>query len=352
MSVASSREPRYCRRGTRCVSHCVLGQPAKLRTTSTDDVCEACRKADAGAENGPRPRPSVEAPQEYVTLLEVARALFDSGEEDENKIIPTLVFAANLRRLESLAQSRTVLTKSKKRDVQWNEISEQVVSLFGGLVVPTKEVVDGMPILRQPPFSVTGSARDAKGKVTEVTLDVPRRAVKPDEVAEWYGRYLRLQGVPHDEAQGEIAWKFYDEGLLRMFARPQTRAFDNADGRFLEVPEGPRCLPDPRILAGVFEVLRPRFVSHLSGRQKGVPPKPDNLIPACVAWYMGGRRPGGVANKDKRGVAKVINEHLFKPCDKETLPEDGWTSGNAIWRNATNIAPELQRLENALRARA
>jgi hypothetical protein len=47
-------------------------------------VCDKCSEEDATG---------LEAPPEHAELFRFARLLFDAGVEDENQIIPTLVFA-------------------------------------------------------------------------------------------------------------------------------------------------------------------------------------------------------------------------------------------------------------------
>ncbi len=86
-------------------------------------------------------------------------------------------------------------------------------------------------------------------------------------------------------------------------------------------------------------------------RQGGPPFKPDNLIPAVVAWFVGGRgkllqRPGL-----RPGVAKMLNEHLLRPCGKLELPEDTWLSSDTVWRDAGKVAEYVLRVDYELRER-
>jgi hypothetical protein len=90
------------------------------------------------------------------------------------------------------------------------------------------------------------------------------------------------------------------------------------------------------------------FAYVLGGRERGPDAEPDNLIPACVAWYVGERGRLVEQHKLKPAVAKVLNEHLVKPCDKDTLSETGWDSSRPIWRNARKWSQAILRVDHTL----
>jgi hypothetical protein len=144
-----------------------------------------------------------------------------------------------------------------------------VSSHFDGLVIPSKEVVDGVAILRQPPFSLIG-VKVKDGHLREVAIDVTKVSVKMSEVAEWYERYVAAPGVQYDENHGETAYKFFDEGILRLIARPETTSVNAADGRILPRKAGPPRLPHPQAVAGLYGGVKPLFADRLAGRRGGV----------------------------------------------------------------------------------
>jgi hypothetical protein len=107
--------------------------------------------------------------------------------------------------------------------------------------------------------------------------------------------------------------------------------------------------PPSQLVAAQYESLKGSvnsrkfrgFAYALGGRQSGPAASPDNLIPACVAWYL--RETGGIS--DKHRLARLLNQHLLAPCGKRDVGE---TSDNAIWKNIDKVADSIMRVELAL----
>jgi hypothetical protein len=80
--MGSVAEPRFCGMGSKCTQARFLGEPARLRATSSSKLCGRCE------EEGLSPDDILE---EHDELFHAARVLFEEGVADDDSIIPTLV---------------------------------------------------------------------------------------------------------------------------------------------------------------------------------------------------------------------------------------------------------------------
>jgi len=84
--MKSAAKPR-CARGQGCYHVRKLRSEKPSPVSREGDLCEKCSNEAAAG---------VEAPLKHAELFRFARLLFNAEIEDEDQIIPTLVFAANL----------------------------------------------------------------------------------------------------------------------------------------------------------------------------------------------------------------------------------------------------------------
>jgi hypothetical protein len=122
----------------------------------------------------------------------------------------------------------------------------------------------------------------------------------------------------------------------------------DTDGRILPITEEVRKFPHPRAVAGMYEGLRDLMTftepnTLLTGRLRGPDFKPHNLVPACVAWYVGGRRALIRQPEMQPQVTKMLNQHLLAPCGKGPLPES-----SPVRRDTEKVAPALLCFEGAI----
>ena len=124
-----------------------LEEPPKLRATRQSDICEKCEEELAGGE---------EPPQEHKELFRAARVLLDNGFENEDEIVPTLVFAANVGQMPRLEHIRDELAKAGGDSKARNELDAQLYSISGGWVWSSGRVLDGVPLVRRAALWING----------------------------------------------------------------------------------------------------------------------------------------------------------------------------------------------------
>jgi hypothetical protein len=78
------------------------------------------------------------------------------------------------------------------------------------------------------------------------------------------------------------------------------------------------------------------FASELTTRKRGRAPKPENLILACVAFYL---RP---YLRSRRAIHKLLNEHVLHESGKK-LPEGDYSTSetNQLWRDVGKVKDRL-----------
>jgi hypothetical protein len=343
--------------GERCTQYPRLGQPQKVRSTAADNLCEPCKRAGFDALEA-----SPDSESEYAKLFRAALVILDTGITDEDKVIPTLVFAANSDRVPSLESARESLTT----DGDHGAISEESYAWFRtafDYFAVLSEVRRGVPILRELP-AVIWSLKDDQGYIKEIAIDVFKRSVRQDDIAKPYAEHLKKEGVSYDPDRGEIAYKFHDdsqESFLRMLVRPETRSVDSADARILPITAGQPRFPEPQVVAGVFDTLRgsrskgafPGYLKRLAGRERGPRRKDiEKLTLACVAWYVGGRGELVRRPEMRPRVAKLLNRRILATHSTRSLSEHSWDSSELLWETVKDVESSILRLERAVERRA
>jgi hypothetical protein len=387
-------------------------EPVSLRPSHKGDICDKCREAgyssevvlDAAETDDLPPRPLAESENEWLTecgkevayfqgpvlwceecwkrlregefpcvcepwdydstppeqrydeLLRAARVLLEAGVTDDGKIIPTLAFAARFWEMPYFRRIRDEFIAASDEYERWFELRDKFINSFGPFLEVLK-VVNGVLVLRQVPIRILNAVNEA-GVTEEISIDVFRRSARPKDVSKLYEESLRSYGIPFKTDRGDISYKAY-ANYIRLMARPENRTIDLA-GKHTVWPELETLqqpFPPPRIIESLYEGVRGSmdkkklggFVYVLGGKERGPDAEPDNLIPACVAWYIGARGRLNQQHELKPKVAKVLNERLLRPCGKDTLPETGWDSSQQIWRNAKRWSQAILRIDYALR---
>jgi hypothetical protein len=162
--MVSVAKPR-CARGHNC-SHIRdfphIDKPPKVAYDGA--LCDRCRYNTNDSE----------VPEKYKELLRTAKAPLDNGIENEDEIIPTLVLAANVGQMPHLEHIRDELAKAGRRESKaWTEVDGELYSAFGGLVMSSGNVVDGVPLVQRTPFRISVTT-DKNGAIEEIAFDVFR----------------------------------------------------------------------------------------------------------------------------------------------------------------------------------
>ena len=303
------------------------------------------------------------AGERYRRLFRAAQIVRRAGIEDENQIIPTLAFAARSFELTNLKTLGDRLAGAEAGGEEWRTLKGTVRRAFDTFEL--LRVQDGVPILYSRPFKLRAHAHQETGTVEKVAIEVYRRSAKGEEIGKWYDALLSKHGVSYEGRQGGFGWHA-STGRLRMVFHPSApAALDSlSEGRVEAIPEGSDNppFPQPDIVAEVCEALIGSvstrgegggFASVLGGRDRGRPFAADYLIPAVVAWYVGGR--GNVVKRHglKPEVARILSENLdddlLSPRGRMLFHDEGWDSAEYVWEVVERASQPILRVDHELR---
>jgi hypothetical protein len=282
----------------------------------------------------------------FSELFRAARVLFTTNVTAEERIIPTLAFANRASVLPELEATRMRFAEIESSRETREHFSNNFCRRFKGLRPVT--VSDQVLILSKVPVFVYVSRYPNAAGVKEVGLSVFMRSVKPEEVAEHYREALARERIPWEESStGTFSWEFADTYLSMTVNSGKELNLGQAQrftSRGVQI-----AFPPPQLIGELYAALKGSvnsrrfrgFAYALEGRQSGPAASPDNLIPACVAWYL--RESGGI--RDKHRLVRLVNQYLLAPCGKREI---GVTSDNAIWKNIDKVADSIKRVEFAL----
>ena len=283
--------------------------------------------------------------QRFRALFEAARVLLEQGGAEEEQVIPTLAFANLLGQgYVNLLSIRRRLVEASGDPEEWARASDEFVERYGSLR-PVR-VADGVAILeRRPVFTqIEFDPHEVAPKAVYIFVHTRRRLAEPEHVAQLYERELSDANIsPDEEDMGSLSFKYVADRGLEITVH---------NGIVDEPVRGPRpwmtakeaSFPHPRFVKEFYRMLRGSssgdgFARHLAARRRGPAPFADNLIPACVAFYL--RDHGGIGNRGK--VHRLINEHVLHVTHK-SLPLDtsGGSATNQLWDNVDKVEPALR----------
>src|SRR5215213_7650508 len=294
--------------------------------------------------------PIVDPPQppeeSFSELFRAARVLFAYNVTEEEQIVPTLAFANRASALRELQSVKGQFAKVGDSEERREEFLIDFYQRFRGLIpiAISNEVL----LLRRVPMFLNAVRYPGTTVVKEIMIDVFMRSATTDEVAERYERCLVEEGLAYDESsQGTFGWRGLDACVAMTVG--SGKELNEGQVARMSLSGLQPVFPPPQLVAAQYESLKGSvnsrrfrgFAYALGGRQSGPAASPDNLIPACVAWYL--RETGGI--RDKHRLARLINQHVLAPCGKTDI---GVTSDNAIWKNIDKVADSIMRVELAL----
>jgi hypothetical protein len=302
-------------------------------------------------------------PQErYAELFRAAQTICRAGIVDENRIIPTLVFAARSFELQNLSVMREQLAEAREGGEKWGELKGTIRRAFDTLEL--EGVHDGVPIIYSRPFKLRARIYPETGTVEKVVIEVYRRSAKGKEIAEWYDALLSKHDVSYESRQGGFGWRASSGCLQMVFHRLAPSSLNPMlEGRVeVNAQRNKLPLPHPDIVADLCEALigsvgtRGKgggFAPLLGGRDRGRSFDPGYLIPGVMVWYVGDR--GNVLKQDslKPKVARILRdnlgEDLLRVRDKHIFHDEGWDSGEYIWEFIERISQPVLRVDHELR---
>ena len=298
-------------------------------------VCAACiSRVRAGAgwgyqlptkEDSPPP-----AEVRFDELFEAARVLLEEGAE-ENQIIPTLALANHLcHGVSRLTAEKERLVELWKDEEAWDEEADKFARRFGGLR-PVR-VAHGVLILERRSALVTIDYAPVAKTPVGVTISVyPHRTplAKAGEVASLYDRVLSNAGIPRDErCSVRLGSNLYNR-RLEIWIEPGTTVERAIVTEGLTVPQlGWRLdkkasFPQPRLVGDLCAALVATasvegFAADLPTRKSSRSPKPENLVPACIAFLL---EAYGV---DHQKIYRLLDECVLDETWKSHLDLPWW----------------------------
>lgn len=287
--------------------------------------------------------------ERFKELFIAARVLFREKVKAEEKIVPTLAFAAEV----SAGISARVRDKESVVSAPGApSFRSEAVSWFtyrSGGARPIK-VVDGVVLLERSLRVVVSNyaracwhgefAADDLNRSWRALIDASlyRSPPAPEQVSRVYENTLSRGGFSREWLYDvpNIGFEFR-EGFLRITVEAQ----DQPIGYKLHMStENRRKMPTENLRKET-RFPHPNSVATLYKAIKGNDPTGGgyllkNMIPACVAYYL--RHFGRV--KPNGEIHRLINTHVL--CEK-TLPEDGFTTSESsqLWRDVRKLTGKL-----------
>jgi hypothetical protein len=296
---------------------------------------------------------------EHAELFRVARALLDNDFRDAQEIIPTVVFAAVSVGDPHLEELKDSLAANDLMSERGRVLRQRFARAFEFHTIWAFS--DGVPIIRRNPVHTAAMRKnDGRKEIEKITMDVAVISATAQQVAEHYENALELFSVdtcsPFRGEQGMIGWQV-EPGVIHMaiyptLADPPIRGPLARALRQRERRKHP-SFPPPAMVKQAYDLLRG---SNEKGKFQGFgrsvlpgnlthQPEAKTILPACVAWYLAGRkRPDDPQTKKK--IAELLNRHLLKPCGLESLAPGG-SGFNQLWGNVGKHAETLNDVEQA-----
>ena len=284
-----------------------------------------------------------EAEERFDELFKAARALLREGEDQEDRIIPTLALANYSCEGGSYLGVRSHrIEELEEGSEAWERWADSFVSMYGSLR-PVR-VVDGILILERLPVSVEIKRDPDTEQAKEVRLFAypHRQPAKPEHVGSRYERTLSAAGVPYGESDmGQMGFDF-SFGHLMIYVTRQEQYYLSLKASGSGSKGGAKAVPfpTPRIVQEFYKMLLGKpsgdgFHKRLATRTRGPAPSADNLISACVAFYL--RNNGKI--QSRKEIHRLLNRHVLRETHK-FIPEVTYptSESNQLWRDVDNPA--------------
>jgi hypothetical protein len=298
---------------------------------------------------------SLPPPEErFDALFRAARVLLREGIDQEDQVIPTLTLANLTHEEGPYLDLRQRFKKLVKAGEGWERWVDEWVSAYGSLR-PVRMVGEVL-ILERLPISIDikyGLHNVEQPEQVFLSVYPHRQPAESSHVASLYEAKLSAASAPYGEADtGRMSFELFDSHLLITIDRGLRKFVSDSEGSSFRFRTDVASFPTPRIVQGFYQMLLGKpsgegFYGHLATRTRGGAPNADNLILACVAFYL--RNSGGI--KGRKEIHRLLNEHVL--CEEryrhKAIPEEGCASSVAsqIWRDAKDDTKVCKPLKDA-----
>jgi hypothetical protein len=212
-----------------------------------------------------------------------------------------------------------------------HKIGEQGIGMYSYSGVRLSDVVEGVPVIEQPPVRVSSpqASRNAPfHSYVVVQIGAHSKAIVAEDIAEAYRGSLMAAEEPWGGKGGGITYGFHGDSLQVEVERGEFSTQD--DGSLW--PSPPTV---GRAVAGILE----EFADELQLRKRSGEIKLKNLIPAIVAHLLRAtllNSPFARADSktDRKKIQRLLEERLYRQELGTILPK-AWTQ---IWRDADKVA--------------
>ena len=279
--------------------------------------------------------PSKPLEKGFSWLFKAARVLLREGITDEDQIISTLALAHEF-------DCPRPIKEDILRPIKGEEIPPEALGTF----FPTEQIVvkevDGVFIVERDPVSalilvqrsLPGKEDSTIPRGVLIRVRFHKKTVEPERVASVYREQLAIKGISY-EGSHSASMKFDlvgNELYLAIMLRKEM-----AVSRLV--------FPPPRLVGEFYGGLMKDFGKRLTTHGREF--EADNLIPACVAFFL--RASAGI--RGRKDVHRLLNDHVF--CEKK-LPEDGYANTSEVvqlWKDVPKAGERLARSLSLARTR-
>jgi hypothetical protein len=342
--MRSVPKPR-CARGQDCYHVRKLRSEKPTTVPHAGDLCEKCR--------GEKTEPVEHqlASEEHMELFRAARVLFQGGITDEDVIIPTLVFAAQCQKRPLLRHIRDLFAKTKEGSKVRQDLENRFVTSLETL--GSESVKDDVLFLRARPLTVLAYGPGPGHPVERITIDIyarSLRAVDPKDVEAHYEWALTEYAVPQSPYGLGLDEVWYPDRVRIMVSPPNPRIYAPGANFVADRSGGQQeAFPPPSRVRGHYAsalgYARENNLTDILGHKRpGLPNRAYNLIPACVARYLGNCDTHSEQPDVTPETRKLVEEYFAALPDPPPIK-----TRSSLQRDVKRISLPVRRIDAELR---
>ena len=255
--------------------------------------------------------------ERFDELFKAARVLLGEN-AGESQVVPTLALASLLGQgVPRLAAEKERFAKLQAKET-WDTEADGFARRYGGLR-PVR-LIQGTLILEKVPV-VIGIDYDDHHENPEVAIYAyPHQTTlaKPEDVAFLYAKKMSESGISCDEERtANLNVRFLNDTLqIRLWPGTAPKRATITEGT--TVPQlgwriDKASFPHPRVVQAFYTGLRGEFVRALTIRRRGRQTEAENLVPACVVFFL---RKYGI--KGRKEPHRLLMKHVLDSSWKGT----------------------------------